>query len=61
MAPLRFTSKAAAASGPVWFVGESRFFNEGTFYAGDRSTFKATICCVNPAKFVNKGKFVMDP
>jgi hypothetical protein len=58
----RFTSRAAPApaSGPVWFVGESRFFNEGTFYAGDRSAFKATICCVNPAKFVNKGRFVMD-
>jgi hypothetical protein len=58
----RFTSKAAPApaSGPVWFVGASRFFNEGTFYAGDRSAFKATICCVNPAKFVNKGSFVMN-
>jgi hypothetical protein len=58
----RFTSKAAPApaSGPVWFVGPSKFFNEGTFYAGDRSAFKATICCVNPAKFVNKGSFVMN-
>jgi hypothetical protein len=58
----RFTSRAAPApaSGPVWFVGPSKFFNEGTFYAGDRSAFKATICCVDPAEFVNKGRFVMD-
>lgn len=55
----RFTS-SGTTSGPVWFVGASRLFNEGTFYAGDRSAFKATICCVNPAKFVNKGDFVMN-
>jgi fibronectin-binding autotransporter adhesin len=55
-----FVSKAASPSGPVAFIGASRFFNEGTFYAGARSAFKATICCVDPAKFVNKGTFVMD-
>jgi fibronectin-binding autotransporter adhesin len=55
-----FVSSAASPSGPLAFIEAARFFNEGTFYAGDRSAFKATVCCVDPAKFVNKGNFVMD-
>src|SRR5918912_1636608 len=53
-------SSAASPSGPLAFIDAARFFNEGTFYAGDRSTLKATVCCVDPAKFVNKGDFIMD-
>jgi fibronectin-binding autotransporter adhesin len=55
-----FVSSAASPSGPLAFVKAARFFNEGTFYAGDRSVFRATVCCVDPAKFVNKGNFIMD-
>lgn len=58
-----FLSKAAPApaSGPLMFVGQGLLRNAGTFTAGDRTAFKGTICCVDPAKFVNlgTGRFVV--
>jgi hypothetical protein len=59
----RFVSDPAPkpASGPLAFIGAAKFRNAGTFTAGDRSVFQGTICCVDPARFINlsTGRFVM--
>lgn len=53
-----YVSRAAPApaTGPLVFTGDARFVNSANFTVGDRAVFKGTVCCVNPAKFVNLGK-----
>jgi hypothetical protein len=50
----------ATAGGPLVFVGTAQFTNAGTFNVGDRSAMNGTICCADPARFVNlqDGRFV---